>query len=269
MLILADHSLWHTWGEATIWTAGVLTALGVISRTRPARWLWGQLVGKPVTEWSEKVVGGVVDAKVSQNNGGSSLRDRVDALNDGQEALTASVSADRLDIKQALENIHSCLDTRFADTHQRMEKLTEYAEEVLVEAIGAKERIRQLYRALETPVFETNAQGWCTYINPAYSKVTGLSVEEALGEGWAASLHPNDRDRVFKTWAVAVEESAEFTAIYRFRNVVTGREVEVRGSAAPLHDAHRNVVGWVGTIDPITPSASLGVIETAGAVEDS
>lgn len=256
-MILADHSPWHTWGETIVWIAGVATALGIISRTRPVKWLYQQLVGKPVTEWGSKVVGDVVEAKVTQNNGGSSLKDQIDGLNSNQA-----------DIKAALENIHTCLDTRFADTHERMEKLTGYAEEVLAEAIGAKERIRQLYRALEIPVFETNAQGWCTYVNPAYTKITGLSVEDALGEGWAEALYPEDRTRVFRSWGQAVEAGAEFTAVYRFRNTQTGKMVEVRGSASPLHDAHRNVVGWVGTLDLIPESTNLVDAQPAQAVEE-
>lgn len=268
-MVLADHSIWHTWGETLVWIAGVVTALGIISRTKPAKWLYGQLIGKPATEWGRKVVGDVVDEKVSQNNGGSSIKDQIDAVKEAQNTLTewsSEAAANQADIKAALDNIHTCLDTRFSDTHQRMEKLTAYTEEVLAEAIGAKERIRQLYRALETPVFETNAQGWCTYVNPAYCKLTGLTVEEALGEGWAEAVHPEDRTRVFRTWSTAIEAAVEFTALYRFRNTQTGQEVEVRGSAAPLHDAHRNVVGWVGTLDPIDRSANL---DTVLAVEES
>ena len=63
-----------------------------------------------------------------------------------------------------------------------------------------------------------------------------------------------------------IPEGTAFTALYRFRNTQTGQVVEVRGSAAPLHDAHRNVVGWVGTLDPIERSANL---DTALSVEES
>jgi PAS domain S-box-containing protein len=270
-LVLAVEPWWHSSGENVIWVAGVVTALGIISRTRPARWLYRRLVGQPVTEWSTRVVGQVVDDKVSKTNGGSSLRDRVEAIVTQQETLaewTTQTASNQDDIKQSLENIHKCLDTRFSDTHARMEKLTEYSEEVLAEAIGARERIRQLYRALETPVFEANSLGWCTYVNPAYCRLTGLTTEEALGEGWGQAIHPQDRSRVFKTWERAVEIAEEFTSIYRFRNVQTGETIEVRGSAAPLHDAHRKVVGWVGTLDPIEGSTTLGVPQPAQAVEE-
>jgi PAS domain S-box-containing protein len=277
--VLADHSWWHTHGEWTLWVAAVVAAIGIIIKTpigqailRAVKWVWKRLVSEPLTSWSTRVVGDVVESKVAGKNGGSSLRDQVDSLNNGQEVLTewaSETTSNQADIKQALENIHHCLDTRFADTHERMEKLTEYAEEVLAEAIGAKERIRQLYRALEVPIFEADANGWFTYTNPAFRRLTGLAVEDARGEGWAHSLHPEDRTRVFEMWGRAVGDPTDFTALFRLVNVNTNDVAEVRASANPLHDAHKNVVGWVGTLDAIERSTILGLVETASAVEEA
>lgn len=256
-MILADHALWHTWGESLVWLAGIATALGVLSRTRPMKWLYRQLVGKPVTEWGQKIVGDVVDAKVSQTNGGSSLRDSIEDIKGQQNTLvewSAEAASNQEDMKVALKNLHECIDNRFADTHARIERLTSYAEEVLTEALGAKERLRQLYRALDVPIFETDRAGRCTYINPAYTDLTGLPLDDALGEGWAEALHPEDRTRVFKVWQAAIDDNTEFSAVYRFVNTVTGKTTEVRGSASPLHDGKREIVGWVGTLDPVDRS---------------
>jgi len=276
--LLATHAWWHTHGETVIWVAAVAAAIGIILKTpignailRVIGWVWRRLVSEPLTSWSSRVVGDVVEAKVVGPNGGSSLRDHIDMLRDGQETLTewtSEAQARQADMAVALQNIHVCLDTRFADTHARMEKLTEYSEEVLAEAIGAKGRIRQLYRALDVPVFEMDGRGWCTYINPAYGRITGLSADEARGEGWAEALHHADRSRVFEMWATAVENSTDFVALFRLVNVMTGTVIEVRASANPLHDAHKRVVGWVGTLDPIERSANLELVETANVVEE-
>ena len=261
--LLANHAWWHTHGEVIVWFAAVLAAIGVIIKTPVGRvfgWVWRHLVSTPVTEWGTRVVGDVVESKVAGANGGSSLRDRVDSLGEGQEnlaRLAETAESDRADIKMALANIHKCLDTRFADTHDRMEKLADYAEAVLSESIGAKERIRQMYRSLNVPVFESDANGWCTYINPAFSKMTGLTPQEARGEGWAQALHPEDRTRVFESWAQAVENRTELVLLFRIINVLSGVEREIRVSATPLHDAHHQVVGWVGTMDEVDRSAIL------------
>jgi len=278
-LVLAEHSWWHTHGETIIFIAAVVAAIGVIFKTpigqaivRAFRWVWRRLVSEPITGWSTRVVGDVVEAKVAGTNGGSSLRDQIDGLRSGQETLTewtTEAQARQSDIVAALNSIHTCLDNRFADTQQQIAKLTEYAEEVLVEAIGAKERIRQLYRALDVPIFEADANGWCSYVNPAFCKLTGLSAEEARGEGWAEALHPEDRTRVFKTWSTAIEGSTDFTALFRMVSVLTGEETEVRASANPLHDGQGQVVGWVGTLDAIERSAILERVESAPSVEEA
>jgi len=260
-MILAETApIWERFGEQTIWFAAVATALGVLSRTRPARWVWRHLVTSPVTEWGERVVGSVVEEKVSKPNGGSSVTDKLANLGESQEILARGAVANwkrQDDILSRVGTIHQCLDRRFSETDARIDKLTELAELVLQEATGAKERIRQLYRAIDVPIYETDADGWRLYVNPAWTRLTGLSIEEASGEGWAQSLHPEDRDRVFEAWRIAVEAGKNFTVIYRVRNSHTGVVTNVRGSASPIHDGRDQIVGWIGTLDPIPESSTL------------
>lgn len=75
--------------------AGLLVALVAAGRTPPARWVWRLLVHQPTTEWLRSTVAEVIRptdercARVEQRvaaiehelhpNGGTSLRDRVDA----------------------------------------------------------------------------------------------------------------------------------------------------------------------------------------------
>jgi PAS domain S-box-containing protein len=260
-MIFAEQSIWRSAGEQIIWVAAVVTALGVISRTRPAKWLFRQLIGKPITEWGIKVVSQVVDEKVSEKNGGSSLRDRVDDIAKKQEnlsELTHEAIINQDDLRAAINNIHSCLDKRFADTHSQIEKLIVYIENVLVDVFGSKERIRHLYRFLDIPIFETDAKGWCTYVNPSFCKLTGLTVEHSLGEGWLEAVYPDDRLKVLKTWETAVKSASELTVLFRIKNLETNQIVETRTSATPLHDGQQNVVGWIGMLDLIEQETSLG-----------
>lgn len=86
-MILADHTAWHSWGELTVWLAGVITALGLISRTRPVRWLYRHLIGDPFIQWFRKTGGEIIEEKVGKefaSNGGASLRDAIDGLHTGQ-----------------------------------------------------------------------------------------------------------------------------------------------------------------------------------------
>lgn len=246
LLSFFEDPTWQQVGKNVLWLAAIITAVGVIAKTpyvnRPVKWLWKALLSDPVGKWVNKTVDQSVSPKIEEQR--SQMTDIV------AYTLTAREAQD--DIMAALKNLHECVDRRSAEQNERIEKLTDYTEEVLAEAVGAKERIRQLYRALDIPVFEADHNGHFTYVNPAYSKLTGMSVEEAMGEGWVESLVPEDRARVFKAWSSATESEIDFNSVYRFRNLQTGDTIEMRGSAKPLHDGRSNVVGYVGTLEPTT-----------------
>lgn len=72
--------------------AAVATSVGVLSRLRPVRWLWRQLVARPLGTWFRGEVRSEVTEVVDERlvpimaelhpNGGASLRDRVDYIVD-------------------------------------------------------------------------------------------------------------------------------------------------------------------------------------------
>ncbi|MEA2597465.1 MAG: hypothetical protein QOF01_3934 [Thermomicrobiales bacterium] len=112
-----------------------------------------------------------------------------------------------------------------------------------------------LFRALSecSPVglFLADVEGRCTYINPRYQGLTGTSLEESLGEGWARNLHPGDRDRVVAEWSAAAHAGRTYTSEFRLaflQGVV--RWVSVR--TAPLWSAEGVLLGHVGTVDDVT-----------------
>lgn len=64
--------------------AAVATSVGVLSRLRPVRWLWRQLVARPLGTWFRGEVTEVVDERLSgiwaelRPNHGTSFRDHLD-----------------------------------------------------------------------------------------------------------------------------------------------------------------------------------------------
>jgi PAS domain S-box-containing protein len=64
-------------------------------------------------------------------------------------------------------------------------------------ALQASEgRFKALAEAAPIGIFEVDAAGQNTYSNPAWVRMTGLSVEESLGYGWVAAIPAEDRRRV-------------------------------------------------------------------------
>ncbi len=95
-------------------------------------------------------------------------------------------------------------------------------------------------------VFISEADGACVYVNERWCELTGLSFADALGDGWAVALHPDDRERVGREWEAAASAERDSTISYRFRRP-DGTEVWIEGYASCIRDETGTLVGWVGS----------------------
>ncbi|MBI5361617.1 MAG: PAS domain S-box protein [Planctomycetes bacterium] len=111
--------------------------------------------------------------------------------------------------------------------------------------------LNTLLELVPVGVFQTNAQGECVYVNPTWSRITGLPAERAMGHGWSEALHPDDRLRVFAEWERAIAAGAASTIEFRFappdREVVWA-QVQV----VPLRDARGQLQGHIGTVTALS-----------------
>lgn len=99
-------------------------------------------------------------------------------------------------------------------------------------------------------IFRTRADGYTTYVNLRWCELSGLSPDEALGDGWLLAVHPEDRDWVSKGWQNKTGSSDKSIAEYRFLKP-DGSVVWVLGSALP--EINNGIVkGYIGTITNIT-----------------
>ena len=120
------------------------------------------------------------------------------------------------------------------------------------QALVESER-RFLRMATQAPVglFQTDPKGDCVFVNDRWCAIAGMSAEAAAGKGWAASLHPEDRDRVFQEWYDAAKSGKEFASEYRYARP-DGSAIWVFGNAVALHDEGGHVLGYLGTVTDIT-----------------
>jgi PAS domain S-box-containing protein len=114
-------------------------------------------------------------------------------------------------------------------------------------------RFRGLASAAPVGIFLTDAEGGCSYVNERWCEISGLSAAEAVGQGWAASLHPADRAPVRAAWRAAVEAGLPFHLRYRFVRA-DGRETWVVGNAVAQRTSQGGVSGWIGTVTDVTDS---------------
>ncbi len=100
-------------------------------------------------------------------------------------------------------------------------------------------------------IFRTDALGRCLYVNDRWSEIAGLSLAEASGDGWAKTLHQEDRERVEREWEQAAHEQQKFRDEYRFQRP-DGTITWVLGQAKAELNSNGQLVGHVGTITDIS-----------------
>ena len=113
-------------------------------------------------------------------------------------------------------------------------------------ALRASEaQFRTLTTLAPIGIYLTDVRGQCRYANPRWCEMTGLTLKEALGDGWTRGLHPEDRKSVIAAWQKTVESEDHWELEYRFRTP-DGKVTWVHGLAAPQRDATGRISGYVG-----------------------
>jgi PAS domain S-box-containing protein len=100
-------------------------------------------------------------------------------------------------------------------------------------------------------IFATDPNGACIFVNSKWRELTGAAAEDALGDGWRSSVHPDDAEYVSAAWDALVASDLAFSLEYRF---VRPDEtvVWVACRAVPLRDEHGDAEGYLGTILDVT-----------------
>jgi PAS domain S-box-containing protein len=100
-------------------------------------------------------------------------------------------------------------------------------------------------------IFHTSSDGSTTFVNPKWCEISGLSMNEALGYGWLAAVHPDDIEKIKKGWDLAIIENRSSDTQYRFL-LKDGSIKWVLGRAVPEINDQNQIIGYVGTITDIT-----------------
>jgi PAS domain S-box-containing protein len=91
----------------------------------------------------------------------------------------------------------------------------------------------------------------CTFFNDSWLAFTGRTLEQELGNGWAAGVHPDDLARCLDVYRSAFLARREFHIQYRLRR----RDGEYRwvlDIGAPEWEAEGRFLGYVGSCVDVT-----------------
>jgi len=126
--------------------------------------------------------------------------------------------------------------------HVRDVSLHKSAEAKLI----AQERFyRQAFDAIPALVFITRPDGYSEFQNQYWERYTGIPYLKQTGDNWNKLLHPDDQERVLRSWYEAVADNIPYDLEYRVRRQNNTYEW-FSVTAQPIRDENGQILQWFG-----------------------
>ena len=112
-------------------------------------------------------------------------------------------------------------------------------------------RFRAAMQALPNMIYIASADGSNEFKNQRWYDYTGQTPEQAMGTGWAAALHPNDREPTQSAW----EEAVATGQIYEHEHRLRGKDGLYRwflSRSVPVRDEAGRIERWAGATTDIS-----------------
>ncbi len=166
--------------------------------------------------------------------------------------------AERLEIEEELRKYQNHLEEMVAvrtneitNTNEQLQQEILERQRILEILRQSEERYRYLAEAIPQLVWTTDANGECDFFNQNWCDYTGLTLEQSLGYGWLAALHPDDVQSADEIWSNAVKNRTIYNNEYRFKRAFDGSYRWQLARGLPLKDEQGFVVKWFGTCTDI------------------
>ncbi|GHO78415.1 hypothetical protein KSD_61860 [Ktedonobacter sp. SOSP1-85] len=121
----------------------------------------------------------------------------------------------------------------------------------ITERKRAEVEIHALIDAIPQQVWTGRPDGYVDFYNQRWRDYTGLSTEEAQGDGWMQCTHPDDRQRVLSVWQNAVQTGTPYETEHRLCSGTTGAYRWFLMQAVPFKDAQGTILKYIGTCTDI------------------
>jgi PAS domain S-box-containing protein len=150
-----------------------------------------------------------------------------------------------------------CLIVASSDVTERVQ-----AQQALRES---EERFRNMADTAPVMIWVSQEDRLCTYFNQQWLDFTGHAMEEELGHGWVAGVHPEDQAQCLETFAKAFESRQPFSMEFRLRrsdNVFRW----VIDAGTPRFSAAGELLGYIGSCWDITDrkESEAALVSTLG-----
>ncbi len=116
----------------------------------------------------------------------------------------------------------------------------------------SEKKYRTVVESVKEVIFQTNAAGLWTFLNPAWTEITGFSVAESIGTNFFDYIHPDDRQLNFEQFQPLIERKKAYCR-YEIRYLTKDggfRWIEVY--ARLTQNTNGMIIGTSGTLHDIT-----------------
>jgi PAS domain S-box-containing protein len=149
--------------------------------------------------------------------------------------------------------VEAALEERVRERGARLAAEEEFLARKRAEAAlrASEERYRSVVDSVKDIIFQVDGEGRWSFLNPAWTEVTGFTVDESLGKAGLEFVHPDDQQRSRDLFGPLVDRTQE-SCRYEVRCLTRGggfRWLEVFARASL--DVHGSVVGASGTLSDI------------------
>ncbi len=157
-----------------------------------------------------------------------------------------------LDSARVLEQERQPEIEKLRASEQRLEETSRLYREQQQAAIKLQIQV-DLLQQLPVAAWTLNPDGTPDFVNRVWLEFAGQTLEfvRSNPEAWMNAVHPEDRDKVIRTFWEGVSTGRGFVFENRSLRAQDGIYRWHLQQAVPLHDAHGNVIKFVGTTTDI------------------
>lgn len=154
--------------------------------------------------------------------------------------------------------------TQLEQTNARIEREVEQRTR---ELRASERRIRVLATYAPVGIFETDPQGRCNFVNRAWTELTGVGHEAAVGTKWLEVIADEDRRTIEPVWQERVETEGDYGVECRLAGEGSA-PVWVSCGVVGLRDDMGRLTGFLGTFTDVTERRRLEEELRFGALHD-
>jgi PAS domain S-box-containing protein len=116
---------------------------------------------------------------------------------------------------------------------------------------ASREAFNVLSQQAPLGILRADVEGMCVFANHTWCDLSGLRLDQTLGQRWSQAVHPDDVPAVMAKWAESVAAHGPYVNEVRLLRP-DGTVRHVLAGCRPIHDDHGRVTGYIGTVLDMT-----------------